>query len=48
MKNIIAKINNDSAQTNKNNNWNFDQPDPIYRPDLFEPFIRNEQTQQTR
>ena len=30
------------------NNWNFDQPDPIYQPELFEPFTRVEQTRQTR
>ena len=35
--------------TNQNNiMWNFDQPDPIYQPDFFEPYTRNEQTRQTR
>ena len=32
----------------QNNNWNIDQPDPIYQPDLFEPYARNEQTQQSK
>ena len=32
----------------QNKTWNFDQPDFIYQPDLFEPYTRNEQTRQTR
>ena len=32
----------------QNNNWNIDQPDTIYQPDLFEPNTPNEQTPQTR
>ena len=31
-----------------NKNWNIDQPDPIYQPDLFQSYTRNEQTRQTR
>ena len=30
------------------NQWNIDQPDPIYQPDLFEPNTRNKQIRQTR
>ena len=32
----------------QNNNWNIHQPDPIYQPDLFEPYTRIEETRQTR
>ena len=32
----------------QNNSWNFEQPDPVYQPDLFEPYTRNEQTPQSR
>ena len=32
----------------QDNNWNIDQPDPIYQLDLSEPYTRNEQTRQTR
>ena len=33
---------------NHQNNWNIDQPDPFYQPDLFKPYTRNEQSRQTR
>ena len=49
MKIKIAKIKNDSThKPTKKNTWNFDQPDPNYQPDLFEPYTRNEQTRQIR
>ena len=32
----------------QNNKWNIDQPDPIYQPDLFEAYTRNEQIRQKR
>ena len=32
----------------QNSNWKNDQPDPIYQPDLLEPYTRNEETRQTR
>ena len=49
MKITIVKINNDSVQIiKKNNNWKIDQPDPIYQPDLLEPYTRNKPTRQTR
>ena len=32
----------------QNKNWNIDQPDPTYQPDLFEPYTRKEQTRRTR
>ena len=34
-----------SQQFNTNhrhNNWNINQPDPYYQPDLFEPYTRND------
>ena len=32
----------------QSNNWKFDQPDPIYEQEIFEPYTRNGQTRQTR
>ena len=41
--------NQQGLSTNQqNNNWKIDQPDPIYQPDLIEPYTRNKQTRQTR
>ena len=46
--NNLAKTNNDLPQINQNKNWNNFQPDPIFQPDLFGPYTRNEQTRQSR
>ena len=48
MRSTLIKTNNVFDSNPQNNNWNIDQPDPVYQPDIFEPYTKSEQTRQSR
>ena len=48
MRITFIKTNNFFDSNPRNNNLNIDQSDPIYQPDIFEPYTQSEQTRQSR